>query len=82
MSTALRKKPKLWRDCIKILYSDPIFSQIGIDTLVETFQQEDDIRKFYKEAYKIFRGLSSGHKIVILTITKLVEMVSEKHLLF
>ncbi|AMA68212.1 TPA: AAA family ATPase [Streptococcus pyogenes] len=80
VSTALRKKPKLWRDCIKILYSDPIFSQIGIDTLVETFQQEDDIRKFYKEAYKIFRGLSSGHKIVILTITKLVEMVSEKTL--
>ncbi|HEQ5578905.1 TPA: ATP-binding protein [Streptococcus pyogenes] len=55
-------------------------NNIGIDTLVETFQQEDDIRKFYKEAYKIFRGLSSGHKIVILTITKLVEMVSEKTL--
>ena len=32
------------------------------------------------ESYKIFNGLSSGHKIVLLTITKLVEMVSEKTL--
>ena len=76
----LRKKPKLWRDCIKILYSDPIFSKTGIDKLVDKFQESEDIRKFYKETYKIFRGLSSGHKIVILTITKLVEMVSEKTL--
>ena len=80
VSSALRKKPKLWRDCIKILYSDPIFSKTGIDKLVDKFQESEDIRKFYKETYKIFRGLSSGHKIVILTITKLVEMVSEKTL--
>lgn len=80
VSSALRKKPKLWRDCIKILYSDPIFSKTGIDRLVDKFQESEDIRKFYKETYKIFRGLSSGHKIVILTITKLVEMVSEKTL--
>ncbi|CYV61560.1 AAA family ATPase [Streptococcus suis] len=80
VSSALQKKPKLWQDCIRILYSDPIFEQIGIDRLVEIFQRERDARKFYREAYKIFRGLSSGHKIVILTITKLVEMVSEKTL--
>ena len=81
VSSALRKKPRLWRDCIKILYSDPIFGKIGIDRLVDKFQESEDIRKFYKETYKMFRGLSSGHKIVLLTITKLVEMASEKTLI-
>lgn len=80
LSSTLRKKPKLWKDCIFILYSDPIFRQTDVHTLYNTFQKSTDIRKFNMEAYKIFNGLSSGHKIVLLTITKLVEMVSEKTL--
>ena len=76
----MRKKPKLWRDCINILYSDPIFSQTDVHILSDTFQTYSDLRRFNMESYKIFNGLSSGHKIVLLTITKLVEMVSEKTL--
>ncbi|MCP8994179.1 ATP-binding protein [Streptococcus sp. CF9-1] len=76
----LRKKPKLWRDCINILYSDPIFSQTNVHLLSDTFQTYSDLRKFNMESYKIFNSLSSGHKIVLLTITKLVELAFEKTL--
>lgn len=82
LASTLRKKPKLWQECIFILYSDPIFRQTGVYELPKTFEESNgrDIRKFNKEAYRVFSGLSSGHKIVLLTITKLVEMVSEKTL--
>lgn len=82
LASALRKKPRLWQECITILSSDPIFRQTGVYELPKIFEESNgnDTRKFNKEAYRIFNGLSSGHKIVLLTITKLVEMVSEKTL--
>ncbi|HEL1004603.1 TPA: AAA family ATPase [Streptococcus equi subsp. zooepidemicus] len=80
LGSTLRKKPRLWKDCISILYSDPIFRQTDVHTLYDVFQNASDTRQFNMEAYRTFSGLSSGHKIVLLTITKLVEMVSEKTL--
>ncbi|MDT3917683.1 AAA family ATPase [Staphylococcus saprophyticus] len=42
----------------------------------------DELKKEYKEEFeKIFKALSSGQKIVILTITKMIEHVVEKTLI-
>lgn len=63
-----------WENSIKELYTDPIFENIDIINKIETADNEEIIKIFDKQ-------LSSGHKIVLLTITKLVELVDEKSLL-
>ena len=65
----------LWRAALRTLQSDPIFEEAEISNLLEL--DEDD---FGREAGRRFRRLSSGHKIVLLTITKLVEKVEERTL--
>ncbi|WP_211413312.1 ATP-dependent nuclease [Agrobacterium tumefaciens] len=64
-----------WRTALRALQSDPIFEEAEIANLLE--QDDDD---FAREAGRRFRRLSSGHKIVLLTITKLVEKVEERTL--
>jgi predicted ATP-dependent endonuclease of OLD family len=64
-----------WVRAIEILESDPMFAAAGLSTLVAS---ADDT--FFKELPRIFRRLSSGHKIVLLTITRLVETVVESTL--
>lgn len=74
-----------WENVMSYLDSDPIFKdEIRINSrLRENWQyigEENDskvrstIEKFFKQ------GLSSGNKIVLLTLTKLVEVVEEKTL--
>lgn len=58
---------------LRLLEADPIFASIGLGDLVEYGEALDDLPI-------IFRRLSSGHKIVLLTIAKLVETVEEKSL--
>jgi ABC-type multidrug transport system ATPase subunit len=65
-------KTKRWKKAIKTLESDPIFQGLGIEHLILP-ENKDKINT-------IFKKLSSGHKIVLLTITKLVETVEEKSL--
>lgn len=65
-----------WKQAIKILESDPIFKYSNIYSLVDS-STETEIRE---SAYKLFQRLSSGHKIVLLTITRLVEVVQERSL--
>jgi predicted ATPase len=62
-----------WIDAIKILNSDPIFR----DYEFENFTCDDSS---LLELDKIFDLLSSGHKIILFTVTKLVELVDEKTL--
>ncbi|MGD6780184.1 AAA family ATPase [Sutcliffiella horikoshii] len=57
---------------LRTLEADPIFKDIGISHIVH--------KKNIRKARRIFRNLSSGHKIVLLTITKLVETVEERTL--
>jgi predicted ATPase len=71
-------KIERWRQAIIKLETDPIFGDIDITSILDV-QSEDD---FKKEADYIFRNLSSGHKIVLLTITRLVETVEERSLVF
>ena len=60
-----------------MLQADPIFSDADVATLARSGLSEDEVNT---EARKLFRKLSSGHKIVLLTITRLVETVEEKTL--
>ena len=64
-----------WRKALSTLEADPLFAEAQVSTLAEL-----DAESFGREAGKLYRRLSSGHKIVLLTITKLVETVQEKTL--
>ncbi len=65
-----------WRKAIEMLATDPIFRAAEVATLLE----ESDYEEFKKRGTSLFRRLSSGHKIVLLTITRLVETVEERTL--
>ncbi len=67
---------KRWQRALDMLESDPIFRIARISELADI----EDIEEFKKTAASRFRNLSSGHKIVLLTITKLVELVRERSL--
>lgn len=88
-------KCKLWVDSVTTLQSDPVFKASDIMTLSDQAEEFKShlkgysdaerkilIRKFEENAANIFSRLSSGHKIIILTITKLIETVEEKTLVF
>jgi hypothetical protein len=57
-----------------ILNSDPGFAELGL----EAIQIGDD--EAIKDAVDTFSRLSSGHKLVLLTTTRLVELVDERTL--
>ena len=65
-----------WRRALEMLETDPIFKDTGVASLTE----EEPQRDLENEASTLFRKLSSGHKIVLLSITRLVETVEEKTL--
>jgi ABC-type cobalamin/Fe3+-siderophores transport system ATPase subunit len=73
---AIGEKASRWQQALTTLQTDPIFADAQVAALVDV--QDNDL--FAKWAGRIFRNLSSGHKIVLLTITKLVEKVEEKTL--
>lgn len=66
-----------WRRALEMLEADPIFRDADVASLAEE-GQDDEAQKAM--ALKLFGNLSSGHKIVLLTITRLVETVEEKTL--
>ncbi|CEN87619.1 AAA family ATPase [Paraclostridium sordellii] len=90
-----KSKFRLFEDSINILDSDPIFESSGIRAFLgyandirklspedRRFSIDDEKAKFTEKAIKFFGKLSSGHKIIILTITRLIESVEEKTLIF
>ncbi len=62
---------------LEMLQSDPTFADIGIADIA---RDEDDPKIVQSEAQSIFSRLSSGHKIVLLTVTRLVLAVEERSL--
>ena len=75
-----RSRYQRWKDTINVLDSDPIFSEINLVNRIDYIQShrtEYTRQKAEKEIKTIFGYLSSGHKIVALTITRLVEPVEE-----
>lgn len=71
-------KRKRWRTALKNLTSDPIFEESEI---IELSEEPEDLVEWADDAARVFRRLSSGHKIVLLTITRLVELVEEQSLI-
>tara|TARA_R110002072_G_scaffold302374_1_gene484950 strand:- start:161 stop:1852 length:1692 start_codon:yes stop_codon:yes gene_type:complete len=76
-----------WRHALSLLESDPIFKQAEIWQLIELFDElteELEKREAFDQlrtaARKLYSKLSSGHKIVVLTITRLVETLEERSL--
>lgn len=68
------RRPR-WRMAMRILETDPLFAALGLARLADLPQT-----RFAEEAGRLFDGASSGHKIVLLTMTRLVELVSERTL--
>lgn len=66
-------KKEKWLNAVSSLESDPLFNEINITQLIESTLNERRTKQFYKR-------LSSGHSIVLLTITRLVEKIEEKTL--
>ena len=66
---AIGKKEK-WKDSVTNLYSDPLFKRLEI---IEKSENLNDLNT-------LFTKLSSGHAIVLITITRLVETIEEKTL--
>ncbi len=79
----LPAKRKLWCAAMVKLSSDSNFKDLSLYSLTETDDIEfgEDDEDFVKSRInQAFNDLSSGHSIVLLTITKLVETVEEKTL--
>lgn len=60
------------KNAIEILNSDPIFLNLDIISLIDNYDR--------KELFRIYRLLSSGHKIVLFSIIKLVLLTDERTL--
>ena len=66
-----------WRRALHMLEADPIFKAADVASLAEDDVEDGELKA---SARKLFSNLSSGHKIVLLTITRLVETVEERTL--
>ncbi len=80
-------KADRWRRALSLLESDPIFKQAEIWSLIEQYQdlqllyeRREAFNELRKSARQLYSKLSSGHKIVVLTITRLVETLEERSL--
>lgn len=72
----LNSKTNRWKKSIEMLESDPNFKDARIKELID-IKDEEEIKTY---AHGIFQKLSSGHKIVLLTITRLIETLQERSL--
>ena len=66
-----------WRQALEMLETDPIFRDADVAGLAQDDGEDGDSKE---KAVELFGKLSSGHKIVLLTITRLVETVEERTL--
>jgi predicted ATPase len=64
-----------WQAAMRILEADPLFAGLGLSQLADLDDEEIEAH-----AGTIFGTASSGHKIVLLTLTRLAELVSERTL--
>lgn len=78
-----RSKYKRWQSIITMLNTDPIFREINLTQNIDNIFLNPEINTrplAETELASLFNQLSSGHKIVALTITRLVECVEERTL--
>lgn len=72
----LPTKAVRWRRAVELLKADPMFEQNQASAVMDE-ETEDEFRE---RAESLFQDLSSGHKIVLLTVTRLIEVVEERTL--
>lgn len=79
---ALTAKKGRWIEAIRKLESDFNFAEMDLCQLVEIYTKDlsDNKQQFTQKSTALFMRMSSGHAIVLLTITRLVETVEEKTL--
>jgi predicted ATPase len=87
-----KNKAKRWNDAINKLSSDENFDQMNLAILQKEYQElgnnrastqsdsQDFQKQYYQKIQPYLRRMSSGHAIILLTITKLVATVEEKTL--
>ena len=75
--TQCREEPRRtrWLKAVRTLATDPLFAEVD----VERFLQVDG-EDWQSAVAHAFKKLSSGHSIVLLTTTRLVELVDERTL--
>lgn len=71
-------KRERWTQALNTLEADPLFEEANVVGLAEDGEVSEAI--WGRNAKKLFNRLSSGHAIVLLTMTRLVELVDEKSL--
>ena len=79
---ALTAKKTRWINAVKTLESDFNFAEMDLCDLTNVYTGDlsDNKHDFSERAEALFQRMSSGHAIVLLTVTKLVETVEEKTL--
>lgn len=80
---ALTGKRDRWLNAIRKLESDSNFAEMNLTQLIEMYNNDltPEKRNYSGTALSLAKRMSSGHAIVLLTITKLVETVEEKTLI-
>jgi hypothetical protein len=66
-----------WKSVITTLQTDPVFQAAQLTSMIDQNLSDKEERD---EVLKTFKALSSGHKIVLLTLTRLIEKVEERTL--
>lgn len=64
-----------WRTAVQTLEADDLFAEANVTALLDMNDEE-----WGPASLSLFKRLSSGHAIVLLTMTRLVEMVDERTL--
>lgn len=73
-----KEKRALWISIITLLNSDPIFANNGSAALLSPQGTEED--ELISSAQSLFSRLSSGHKVILLTLTCLAAITMERTL--
>ena len=80
-------KRERWQRALNLLESDRIFKRAEVGKLIdeyqallETLERREALKELRKQARDLYGKLSSGHKIVLLTITRVVETLEERSL--
>lgn len=73
----IEARRRRWLSALTVLMNDPVFKSANLDQLISLDLTDEEQKA---DVLKIFKNLSSGHKIVLLTLTRLVETVEEKTL--
>lgn len=69
-------KADRWRTAVRTLEEDDLFAEADVTSLLDDTPDS----QWTSRARKLFKRLSSGHAIVLLTVTRLVELVDERTL--